>query len=146
MKNVLAIIAAAIIVAAAGIGIGLWSFGTATQKDLPNFTSPESTNTLTSLSNQTTKDEELPIQDMFYSGLVNQGYPQGLASIVSSDLEVLANNNTNQHYVQYFGGGGYRDLNISLTPVKNYNHTNNEQIFTLAKMFKGCTLSLLNLN
>ena len=132
MEKVLAIIAAAIIVAAAGIGIGLWSFGTAPQKNLPNSTSPVSTNNLNNLSNQTTNAEELPIQDVFYSGLVSRGYPQALAGIVSSDLEVLADNNTNQHYVQYFGGGGYRDLNISLTPVKNYNHTNSEQIFTLA--------------
>ena len=65
-------------------------------------------------------ESERPMQDVFHEGLVAEGYPEGLAGLISSDLEVVSNNSTHQHYIQTLGGGGTRELIISLHHVNDY--------------------------
>ena len=117
---------AAVIIAAAGIGIGLSQFAKPVEQTPVNEITPTTEQEQQSTSVDTNEVEQ-SLQDVFYEDFVDQGFPEGLASLISSDFEVVSNNSTYQHYIQTLGGGGTRELIISLRHVSDYTLPQTEE-------------------
>lgn len=130
LKKLVSIVVIAAVVAAAAIGIAVSQMS----KPIEQVPSPEMSATPDQEQTPMPAEQsasEVPMQDVYYSALVDDGYPAALAGLVSSDLEVVSNNRTHHHYIQSMGGGGQRELIVTFNPANEYTHTANEESVTL---------------
>jgi hypothetical protein len=126
LKKPLALAVAAGVIAAVGIGIGLSQFAKPIEQaplgEITPTNNPEQESPPIDVNSP-----EQSLHDVFYDGFVAEGYPEGLAGLISADLEVVSSNSTHQHYIQTLGGGGTRELIISLDHVTDYTIPQTEE-------------------
>lgn len=133
MRKPLAIIVAAVVVAAAGVGIGLYSFTRApappvTSPGEPSSEAPSETGAPETISES---GDEINSLDNIpgYFGLVALGYSDQTARYLSSvKLDMISSNNTYYHYVQTTPNGTRSETTLSLTPNEQFDTTGHEKI------------------
>jgi hypothetical protein len=143
LRKLIAIVIAAVVVAAAGIGIGLAAFPKTSPQ--ASNTTPGDNTQIQSIPNNNTQRPSIPTASEGasdsnddinsldnipgYVGLVDLGYSDATALYLSSvKLDLISSNNTYYHYVQTTPNGTRAETILSYSPNEQFDTTDHQMI------------------
>lgn len=130
LRRLVAIVVAAAVVAAAGIGIGLFSFMKPQQPNdqIPASDVPAADNDVgAGIENVANATQ----QEMVYNEFLKAGWPEESTKVFSSvQTEYRETNSTYTHYTQILPSGMISDVKISISPGEKYVPVEADKILT----------------
>jgi hypothetical protein len=131
LRRVIAIVIAAAVVAAAGIGIGLTSFSRPQNAQIPSPEGPAPAQDDVDTIDDAGSTDNATDEESIYNTFLGAGWPEESAKVFSSiKTEFHESNSTYVRYTQTLPSGITNDVRITVTPGEKYVPVEADKLYT----------------